>query len=154
MGKALQKVLEEDIYQYQKPLTMKELRKELKQELEEKNGQQHEFYQELTRFIDRMELTDSQVYNDIGMSRSLWYHIRDNKNAKTKKKNVLRMAVVLHVDYWEMYYLVNLAGYSLLPAEDVTDKIVISCIKNKIYDKMQIDDLLIENGEKPLFSEE
>ncbi len=153
-GEALRDVLVHDLHWQEQPLSMEELQKELKRELQGKNVVRREFYQELTRLIDRMQMTDAQVYNKIGMSRSLWYHIRDKKNARTKKENVLRMAVVLHVDYWEMYYLVNLAGYSLLPGQNGTDRIITACIRTKIYDTAKIDVLLIENGEPPLFSEE
>ena len=66
---------------------------------------------------------------------------------------MLKMAIILHLDYWEMYYLLNLAGYSLMPAQDPTDKIVSYCIRSKIYDCKQIDELFFELGEEPLFSE-
>lgn len=154
LGQALIKVLEEELCWTQEPLRMEELKVLLKEELEVTQGFRREFYKELIFFVDRAQKTDAQVYNEIGMNRTLWYRLRDNKNAKTNKRNVLKMAVILQLDYWEMYYLVNLAGYSLLPGEDRTDQTVAFCIRHRIYEKEKVDELLIEAGEKTLFSEE
>ena len=156
-GEALLQLLEEEADRFpwtQKTLGTEELKKLLKQELEVTQGYRQEFYKELIYFVDRAQKTDAQVYNEIGMNRTLWYRLRDNKNARTNKRNVLKMAVILHLDYWEMYYLVNLAGYSLLPKDDLTDRTAAFCIRHGIYEKEKIDELLIEAGEKPLFSEE
>ena len=156
-GEALLQLLEEEADRFpwtQKTLGTEELKKLLKQELEVTQGYRQEFYKELIYFVDRAQKTDAQVYNEIGMNRTLWYRLRDNKNARTNKRNVLKMAVILHLDYWEMYYLVNLAGYSLLPKDDLTDRTAAFCILHGIYEKEKIDELLIEAGEKPLFSEE
>ena len=156
-GEALLQLLEEEADRFpwtQKTLGTEELKKLLKQELEVTQGYRQEFYKELIYFVDRAQKTDAQVYNEIGMNRTRWYRLRDNKNARTNKRNVLKMAVILHLDYWEMYYLVNLAGYSLLPKDDLTDRTAAFCIRHGIYEKEKIDELLIEAGEKPLFSEE
>lgn len=153
-GKELLKVLEEDCgWRSDVPFSFKEAKEILKKELDMAKGHHREFYKELIHFIDREQKTDSQVYNAIGMNRSLWYHLRDNKNARTSKRNVIKMAIVLRLDYWEMYYLINLSGYSLLPGDDDMDRIVAFCIRRKIYDQKQVDELLWEAGVAPLFSE-
>lgn len=155
LGGELRRILEEDCHwNPSASLTMEELKDNLKKELEHTNGNRREFYRELIRFVDRAQKTDAEVYNAIGMNRTLWYRLRDNKNARTNKRNVLKMAIFLQLDYWEMYYLINLAGYSLMPGDDSTDRIVAFCIRRKIYDRRQIDELLWEAGETPLFSDE
>ena len=157
LGQALCDLLEEEFKTFhwtQKTLKMEELKRLLKEELEVTQGYRREFYKELIYFVDRAQKTDAQVYNEIGMNRTLWYRLRDNKNARTNKRNVLKMAVILQLDYWELYYLVNLAGYSLLPGDDVTDRTVAFCVRHGIYEKGKVDELLIEAGEKPLFSED
>lgn len=156
-GQALLRLLEEEVEQFpwtQKTLGIKDLKKMLKEELEVTQGYRQEFYKELIHFVDRAQKTDAQVYNEIGMNRTLWYRLRDNKNARTNKRNVLKMAVILRLDYWEMYYLINLAGYSLLPKDDLTDRTVAFCIRHGIYEKEKVDELLLEAKEKPLFSED
>ena len=154
LGQALVKILEEELHWSEKTLKLDQLKVLLKEELETTQGTRREFYKELIYFVDRAGKTDAQVYNEIGMNRTLWYRLRDNRNAKTNKRNVLKMAVILQLDYWEMYYLVNLAGYSLLPKDDLTDRTVAFCIRHGIYEKGKVDELLIEAGEKPLFSED
>ncbi len=154
LGQALVKILEEELHWSEKTLKLDQLKILLKEELETTQGTRREFYKELIYFVDRAGKTDAQVYNEIGMNRTLWYRLRDNRNAKTNKRNVLKMAVILQLDYWEMYYLVNLAGYSLLPKDDLTDRTVAFCIRHGIYEKGKVDELLIEAGEKPLFSED
>ena len=154
LGQALVKILEEELHWSEKTLKLDQLKVLLKEELETTQGTRREFYKELIYFVDRAGKTDAQVYNEIGMNRTLWYRLRDNRNAKTNKRNVLKMAVILQLDYWEMYYLVNLAGYSLLPKDDLTERTVAFCIRHGIYEKGKVDELLIEAGEKPLFSED
>ena len=154
LGQALVKILEEELHWSEKTLKLDQLKVLLKEELETTQGTRREFYKELIYFVDRAGKTDAQVYNEIGMNRTFWYRLRDNRNAKTNKRNVLKMAVILQLDYWEMYYLVNLAGYSLLPKDDLTDRTVAFCIRHGIYEKGKVDELLIEAGEKPLFSED
>ncbi|MCI9123332.1 MAG: hypothetical protein HFH35_04510 [Eubacterium sp.] len=154
LGKELCGILKEDgRFLTDTPMTMEEIKDILNKELDAAKKQRREFFEELIYFVDRAQKTDAQVYNAIGMNRTLWYRLRDNKNARTNKRNVLKMAIILHLDYWEMYYLLNLAGYSLMPAQDPTDKIVSYCIRSKIYDCKQIDELFFELGEEPLFSE-
>ncbi len=153
-GKALRNIVQElDEKDRKKAMSPDELMDMLKEEINLRSGSDKKFFEQLTFFVDRAKKTDSQVYNAIGMNRSLWYRLRDNKNAKTGKENILKMAVVLHLDYWEMYYLVNLAGHSLMPKTDGTDRVVSRCIRHGIYDTLQIDELLAAIGENTLFSE-
>ncbi|GFH92135.1 hypothetical protein IMSAGC002_03400 [Lachnospiraceae bacterium] len=155
LGEALYKVLEEDCNWGSKTaLNMDELKQILKRELEDTQNYRREFFQELIHFADRAEKTDAQIYNAIGMNRALWYRLRDNRDAKTNKRNVLKMAIFLRLDYWETYYLVNLSGHSFLPGNDKTDQAVSFCIRNKIYEPDRIDELLYEAGERTLFTEE
>lgn len=153
LGKTFYQILQEDCpWNMEAALSADKLKELLKKELEVTRNYRREFYDALIYFVDRIEKTDAQVYNAIGMSRTLWYHLRDNKNAKTHKDNVLKMAIILKLDYWELYYLVNLAGYSLLPGNDDMDRVVSLCIRNKIYDVNKIDELLYEAGIRTLFS--
>ena len=111
------------------------------------------FFSEVTAFADRANIKDSQLYNAIGLNRSLWYRMRDNVNARTKKKNVLKLAIVLRLSFWEAFYLIALAGYSFTPGVDDTDKIVASCLLNGIHDTAAVDELLDSNGLETLFAE-
>ncbi len=150
-GRKLLKILEE--IPGEREAGAQELKEMLKRELELSQGSGKGFFEALISFVDRAQKKDSEVYNAAGMNRSLWYRLRDHRTARTSKQNVLKMALILKLDYWELYYLVNLAGYSLLPSEDSTDKIVAFCVRHGLYDTARVDELLVEAGEEPLFSE-
>ena len=111
------------------------------------------FFNQIIKFADRAQMTDPQIYNGANIGRSLWYRIRDNKNVKTSKENVLKIALVLRLNYWELYYLVSLAGYSFMPHNNMTDYIIALCAWHKEFNPETIDRLLVENGKKALFSE-
>ena len=112
------------------------------------------FFSEVLRFAERAGMADSQIYNAIGMNRSLWYRMRDNADARTKKSNVLKLAIVLRLSFWEAYYLIALAGYSFLPGVDRTDEIIARCLFEMTYDPASIDEMLVDGGCEALFSEE
>ena len=109
------------------------------------------FYKVVTGFIDRAGKTESYVYNQNHMDRKLWYRLRDKPGAKTSKRNLLKMAIVLELNYWEMHYLVNLGGYPIMPALDPTDKVIAKHVRQRKYDKEAINKDLKEAGEEPLF---
>ena len=137
-----------------KPLTQTEIQKLIQEAAEESEGQTRLFFSELLRFVDRKGMKDSKVYGDIHMDRKLWYRLRDHKGARTSKENVLKMCLILNLDYWETYYLVNLSGYSFTPYMEVnpTDFVVGVCVNQGEYDPEKVDELLVQIGEKPLFS--
>jgi len=112
------------------------------------------FFGEVVRFTDRAGMTDSQVYNAIGMNRSLWYRMRDDADARTKKSNVLKLAVVLKLSFWEAVYLIALAGYSFLPGNNDTDKVVSDCLMKGVFDPQAVDAALYEKTGNTLFSEQ
>jgi hypothetical protein len=112
-----------------------------------------EFFTEVVRFAERANMTDSQVYNAIGLNRSLWYRMRDDSAARTKKPNVLKLAVVLRLTYWEAYYIIALAGYSFTPGTDETDNVIMSCLINGVYDIETVDKMLYDAGADTLFAE-
>jgi hypothetical protein len=117
------------------------------------NNEQPGLFDAIVQFADRAHMTDPEVYNSARMNRALWYRMRDNKDAKPRKRNILKIALVLRLNYWELNYLVNLGGFSFLPRHDKTDSIVAQCAWNNIYEPEAIDDLLYERGEETLFSE-
>ena len=117
------------------------------------DSRQRSFFPEIIRFADRAGMTDSQIYNAVGLNRSLWYRMRDDINARTKKSNVLKLVIVLRLSFWEAFYLIALAGYSFTPGADGTDKIIASCLIKSIYEPDIIDEMLYDNRLKTLFTE-
>ena len=111
------------------------------------------FFSELVKLADRIGMTDAQVYNAIGMNRSLWYRMRDNKDARTKKENILKLVIVLQLSFWEAFYLIALAGYSFVPGVNKTDEVVAYCLFHKIFTPESVDEMLYEKGCETLFNE-
>ena len=132
----------------------KDLETLIREQMDRSTGRMRKFFSELSCYVDRAKMTDSQVYNQVGMDRKLWYRLRDRENARTHKDNVLKMCIVLHLDYWETYYLVSLSGYSFMPSPDIsrTDYGIGLCVSNGIYDPEQVDALLVKLGEPALFA--
>ena len=116
-------------------------------------GRKKRFYDELIRYVDRAKMTDSKVYGEAGMDRKLWYRLRDDDKARTSKPNGLKLCIVLHLDYWETYYFVNLSGYAFTPSPEIdkTDFGVCACICNGIYDPGRVDEILLALGAPALF---
>ncbi len=112
------------------------------------------FFEELIRFVDRAEMTDPEVYKAAGLNRTLWYRLRDNPNAHTSKRNILKIGLVLRLDYLELYYLLALGGHPFAPICDGTDMVIALCLRDGVYDPFEVDSRLIEAGELALFSEE
>jgi len=124
----------------------------LKEGIKSSGGQEKVFFTELLRFVDRANLKDSEVYGRVNMDRKLWYRLRDHEDARTSKKNVLKMCIILRLDYWETYYLMSLAGFAFRPYSDVdkTDYIIGLCVRSGEYDPERVEALLEKVGEEPL----
>jgi len=111
------------------------------------------FFCEIIKFVDRAGMKDSHVYKAIGMQKDLWYRMRNNEKARTKKENILKLVIVLRLSFWEAYYLIALAGYSFVPGIDETDGIIRDCLLNNIYNPVKVDEMLDDKGLPVLFSE-
>lgn len=150
-GQRLREILSELRKTIRKNNADGDVRTLLRDVMSDSSGFRSDFFSELLKFVDRAQKTDAQVYNEIGMNRALWYRLRDNKDARTSKRNVLKLAIVLHLDYWEAFYLISLAGFSFMTAP--SDYVVAFCLSQGIYDTFQVDELLEGNGQEALFSE-
>jgi len=112
------------------------------------------FFSEVIRLVDRAGVTEPYVYKAIGLNRSLWYRMRDDERARTKKGNILKLVIVLQLSFWEAVYIIALAGYSFTPGVDGTDKVVRDCLIAGTYDPEVVDQMLYDGGLKALFAEE
>lgn len=146
-----------------KPMDPETLRKEIMKELRGSSKYNSSFFKELDSLMQRRGMEDAELYNAIGISQPLWSNIKKRglqdygkkvRNAHTKKENVLKMAIVLHADYYELYDLLCYGGFSFSPAVNAMDHVVAACIRAGIYDPGLIDQYLVDAGEAALFSEE
>ena len=137
-------------------------RRRILQEIRSNSRFNTSFFAELDELMQRRGIKDSDLYNAIGISQPLWSNIKNRglkdygkkiRNAHTKKENVLKMAIVLRADYYELYDLMCYGGFSFSPTVNPTDHVVAACIRAGIYDPYKIDNYLVEAGEEALFSE-
>lgn len=142
------------------PVNKEALKEKILEELQSSSAFSTYFFQELGRFMERAGMTDSQLYNKIGMSQPLWSNMMSKgladegsgrRNAHTNRNNVLKMSVVLRLDYWELYNLMCYGGCAFSPARDKRDYVIACCVRAGIYNPHAIDELLDAAGQEALF---
>ena len=107
------------------------------------NQDTNKFQKLLFNYIDSRELKDSDVYNKVHIDRRLFSKIRSNKDYHPSKETVLLLAFALELSESEMEQLLDSASYSL-PRNNHYDLIIRFCFINKIYNIMNVNDLLDE----------
>lgn len=139
------------------------MRQRIMQEIRTNSRFNKSFFAELDKLMQKKNMGDSALYNAIGISQPLWVNIRKKgiqdygkkvRDAHTKRENVLKMAIVLEADYFELYNLMCYGGFSFSPSINIGDCVIASCVQAKIYDPSQIDEYLVSAGARALFSEE
>lgn len=111
----------------------------------EQAEQYSDFQTLLFKMIDDRELKDSDVYNKVHIDRRLFSKIRSNKDYHPSKETVLLLAFALELSESEMEQLLDSASYSL-PRNNKYDLIIRFCFINKIYNIMNVNDLLDEHN--------
>lgn len=109
----------------------------------EQAEQYSDFQTLLFKMIDDRELKDSDVYNKVHIDRRLFSKIRSNKDYHPSKETVLLLAFALELSESEMEQLLDSASYSL-PRNNHYDLIIRFCFINKIYNIINVNDLLDE----------
>ena len=111
-----------------------------------------EFHSYLFSLIDAQGLKDPDVYKKAGIDRKTWSKLVSNKDQRPSKRTVCQIVIALELEKHECKHLVKAAGYIL--NRDPFDIVIRYCVDHKIYDPMKVDELLLKEGLKPLFSEE
>lgn len=105
----------------------------------------------LFKLIDERNLDDVSVYKKANIDRKVFSSIRCKPNYKPKKKTAVAFAVALELNYNEMTDLLSRAEIALSPSSKF-DLIISYCVKNKIYDILEINAILFQYGQ-PILSE-
>ncbi len=117
----------------------------------EKTGE--EFYTMLLRLIDeRFGGKTSAVYTKAELTRQDFYRLGINRKPP-KRETVLKFIIALKLNLEDATALFRSAGYVWGPALK-TDLVIKACVENGIYDTFKVDEELIHNGQKALFSVE
>ena len=108
------------------------------------------FQEMLFQFISDKGLNEVSVYQTAGLSRQHFSKIRSNKNYYPQRDTVLKLALVMELDFDSTQEFLRSAGYAL--SDSIANDIVVAqCIRNRIYDFSDIDCMLAEQGLSPLF---
>lgn len=91
----------------------------------------------LFEIIDRLEMTETEVYKKARIDRRHFSKIRSNANYHPKKNTIISLALALELNDIEADKLLASAGYTLTN-NDTFDLVIQFCIKKKIYN---IDDV-------------
>ena len=102
---------------------------------------ENKFQKLLFNYIDSKGLKDSDVYNKAGIDRRLFSKIRSDENYHPSKETVISLASSLELSIDELEKLLDSASYSL-PKNNKFDLIIRFCFLEKIYNIMDINDLL------------
>ena len=111
---------------------------------------QKEFHVFLNSLLNERGIANPTVYKKAGIDRKTWSKLISNTNQRPTKRNVCAIAIALELDFKDCKSLVKSAGYIL--NRDPFDLVIRYCIDQGIYDPIQVDSLLAEKGQKPLFS--
>lgn len=124
-------------------------RRDLKNYLDEKSADNTTFSDMVLSRIDQSGKKDSDVYNAAGISRSVFSNLRKGRNYQPSRETALALTIALEMPLEESEKLMEKAGFALSDDRRF-DQIIRFCILNKIYDIMDVNELLYENGEQTI----
>lgn len=108
------------------------------------------FSQMLLRKIDESGMKDSEVYKNAQVSKQLFSKIRSDIHYQPKKGTAISFSLALKLNLSDTEALLRAAGYVLTESR-ISDRIIITCLKNNVNDIFEINNYLYECGQ-PLLS--
>ena len=105
---------------------------------------ENKFQKLLFEYIDNKGLKDSDVYNKANIDRRLFSKIRSDENYHPSKETIIALASSLELSVEELEKLLESASYSL-PKNNKFDLIIRFCFLEKIYNVIDINNLLDEH---------
>ena len=105
---------------------------------------ENKFQKLLFEYIDNKGLKDSDVYNKANIDRRLFSKIRSDEDYHPSKETVIALASSLELSVEDLEKLLESASYSL-PKNNKFDLIIRFCFLEKIYNVIDINNLLDEH---------
>lgn len=105
------------------------------------------FSEELMHIIDNRNLKPADVYRKAGIDRKLFSKIKNNIDYKPSKITAIAFALALELELNEARIFISKAGYTLTHSSKF-DIIIEYCIENKIYNIMEVNDILFSFEEE------
>lgn len=136
--------IDDDVKVCEMPDFLKNRRKiseyDLEQQLEKS------FSEELLFIIEKRNLKTSDVYRKANIDRKHFSKIKNNPDYRPSKITAIAFALALELDFDETDDFIGKAGYKLTHSSRF-DIIIEYCIENKIYDVLEVNDILYDFGE-------
>ncbi|MBR4830362.1 MAG: hypothetical protein IKZ96_01165 [Bacilli bacterium] len=99
------------------------------------------FKEVLFNFIDSKGLTDPEVYKKAKVDKRLFSKIRNDESKYVSKNTVICLGLALELNQEDFDKLLK-ANHDVLSDNSYFDIAIKWCIKNKIYDIEQVNDIL------------
>ena len=109
------------------------------------------FSQLLFKFIDAGDFKEVELYQHIGVSKSVFSKIRTDDDYQPDKDTVFKFAIGLKLNLEEGIEFLASAGFNFKVSSH-RDLVIRHCLSLRKYGLMMVDNLLIEFKEKTLFS--
>lgn len=107
----------------------------------DENIENYTFRELLFKYIDERYLKDADVYNKVHIDRRLFNKIKNVKNYKPKKNNIILLGLSLELSIDELLKLLSTCSYTL-SYSSYYDLIIRFCFINKIYNVKDVNELL------------
>ena len=109
------------------------------------------FSELLFKFIDAGNFKEVELYQHIGVSKSVFSKIRTDDDYQPDKDTVFKFAIGLKLSLEEGIEFLASAGFNFKVSSH-RDLVIRHCLSLRKYGLMMVDNLLIEFKEKTLFS--
>ena len=113
-----------------------------------------EFYYYMRDVLDEKNIKLKDVYSFAGVTESYGSKILSMEKHTTKRDLIIRLCIAGHFNWDETNRALKLYGMNELYAKDPRDACIIVAVKNRIYDRGTIDDMLAEQGLEKLTQKE
>ena len=101
------------------------------------------FADKLFDYIDKSGMTDVECYKKANVSKQTFSKLKSNPGYKPSKQTAVAFAIALKLDFEQTQDLLESVGLAL-SRSTVFDKIIRYCIKNKIYNIIEVNEILFE----------
>ena len=109
------------------------------------------FSELLFKFIDAGNVKEVDLYQHVGVSKSVFSKIRTDDDYQPDKETVFKFAIGLQLNLEDGIEFLASAGFNFKVSSH-RDLVIRHCLSLRKYGLMMVDDLLIQFNEKPLFS--
>jgi hypothetical protein len=109
------------------------------------------FSELLFKLMDAGKFKEVELYQHIGVSKSVFSKIRTDDDYQPDKDTVFKFAIGLQLNLENGIEFLASAGFNFKVSSH-RDLVIRHCLSLRKYKLMMVDDLLIQFNEKPLFS--